>query len=344
MKTGKFDNQILERAAQYVVRMNSDDLSDEEIIEITEWLEQSPEHADAYNIAEQAWEVAGAKPDNVVEFKPKTTITKPANDNNVKVPWASLIAACLLIAVGFPLYNSYNFGTEKIYATHQGERLEVTLKDGSHIHLNENTLLKTKIGAKTRNITLQSGEFAIDVVHNEKAPMKIIAENKAIWDVGTKFNVKLEENGVIVSVKEGKISYSEANAKDYDKANIVNAGYQLRIKANSAEVAKANIAAAYAWENPIPQDTTFKTAQAPKPKEGAPISNAHQFVFDNISLNSAAKQIAATYGVQVSVAPTIAKQPVSAIVKSKNAEDALNEVSKLTQTRVEKQNGKYLIK
>ena len=344
MKIGKFDNQILERAAQYVVRMNSDDLSDEEIFEITEWLEQSPDHADAYNIAEQAWEVSGTEADNIVELKPKPPITNPANDNNIKIPWASLIAACLLIVVSFPLYNFYSFGTENTYATHQGERLEVTLKDGSHIHLNENTLLKTKIGAKARNITLQSGEFAIDVVHNEKAPMKIIAANKAIWDVGTKFNVKLEDNGVIVSVKEGKISYSDASAKDYDKNNIINAGYQLRVKADSAMVAKANIAAAYAWESPIPKDTTLKTSQLATPKENSPIGKTHQFVFDNISLKMAAKQIANTYGIEVSVAPTIAKQPVSAIVKSENADDALNEVSKLTQTSVEKHDGKYLIK
>jgi transmembrane sensor len=131
------------------------------------------------------------------------------------------IAAAVLIIIGLGttmIYLSRNVSGNKItIATRSQERnIEVSLPDGSKVHLNRNSELTydKNMGQSTRNVRLK-GEAFFDITHNPSKPFIIDAGKASIKVLGTSFSVLTNnnENAVEVFVKTGTVLLTDNSGK-----------------------------------------------------------------------------------------------------------------------------------
>jgi ferric-dicitrate binding protein FerR (iron transport regulator) len=97
------------------------------------------------------------------------------------------------------------------YSTAAGERLNVTLDDGTQFTLAPESRLRVPVtyGRATRDVALE-GEAFFRVVHDEARPFRVRARNTDATDVGTAFDVRAyaTDTAVQVAVAEGRVGVS----------------------------------------------------------------------------------------------------------------------------------------
>jgi len=92
------------------------------------------------------------------------------------------------------------------YSTEVGETRPVTLRDGSVITLNTNSLISVIYSPHERDVYLVRGEANFEVVHDVARPFNVYAGKRVLQAVGTAFNVRLlSADDVELTVTEGKV-------------------------------------------------------------------------------------------------------------------------------------------
>jgi transmembrane sensor len=95
--------------------------------------------------------------------------------------------------------------------TVMGEKIIVTLLDGTKITLNADSKLKypMRFGEESREVYLE-GEAYFEVTHNDQKPFVVHTADVLTTDLGTKFNVCAfpNEESITVSLEEGKVEVS----------------------------------------------------------------------------------------------------------------------------------------
>ena len=117
---------------------------------------------------------------------------------------AALAAALVfvLIAAGWAYRQ---FSNTRLY-THEGERREVTLEDGSVVRLSSQTELRVTMQPQLRSIALERGEAMFRVVKDPRRPFIVSAPQARVQAVGTVFAVARNAETVVVTVREGSVS------------------------------------------------------------------------------------------------------------------------------------------
>ncbi|MEM9684271.1 MAG: FecR domain-containing protein, partial [Pseudomonadota bacterium] len=130
------------------------------------------------------------------------------------------------------------------HRTGAGERLSVTLEDGSILELNTATAVSTDYSRRQRRIELHTGEVFLQVHENADRPFVVDAGAARVEVLGTAFAVRRSADGVDVIVTESKVSVT---APDREAA-IVTAGQSVKVTDTGlSPVADANEQTALAW-------------------------------------------------------------------------------------------------
>ena len=191
-------DHIEAEAADWLARVDRG-LDDEGIAAFDLWKAASIEHRVTFIRLQAVWRRADRlaalrRPQNVAPAPP------------ARLRWLMAAAAILVICAGSGL------GYLKMYKT-AGQRFEtavgvqrsLNLADGTHIELNTNTLIHTSMLPGTRTVKLDRGQAYFEVVHDAHRPFVVIAGNRRITDLGTKFSVFRDGDRVEVVVKEGQV-------------------------------------------------------------------------------------------------------------------------------------------
>ena len=130
---------------------------------------------------------------------------------------AALAAAALLSVtlsvdhrpgIGTPIYAPV--GGRPVETTHYasgvGERMDVTLDDGSVVKLNTGSLVEVAYTAARRDIRLLRGQAIFEVAHNPRRPFVVTAGARRITATGTAFDVRLDGETVRVVLIEGHVA------------------------------------------------------------------------------------------------------------------------------------------
>ncbi len=212
-------------AAQWVVRSQSESVREAEIVALTDWLEASESHADAYRRALNTWYGIDLKA-SVVEPAPTPasvnviSLSRVLDRRRAKggvarqtVAWsiAGAIAATLVAALCLPMLKPQE-APAVTYATTKGQRQAVTLADGSVLMLNTNTRVSVRMDQVKRAVVLEQGELALRVVHDENRPFTVDTGDVRLMDIGTEFNVLRQPAAVRVTVREGAVSLASSVA------------------------------------------------------------------------------------------------------------------------------------
>ncbi len=213
-KTGPQDEALVEEATTWFVRMSSDLVTDADRRTFRVWLDRDPAHREAYAEAETLWGELGRLPDPRLGFG---TDGCPSGDRarhalavrprrRRRLRQATAAAASLLVATVIGLWAVG--GPDALRADHAtavGEARQVTLADGSLVHLNTDTALSVDISDDCRCIELLRGEAFFTVAPEPERPFRVVAGDGASEALGTAFAVREAGDTVTVAVAEGRV-------------------------------------------------------------------------------------------------------------------------------------------
>jgi transmembrane sensor len=148
------------------------------------------------------------------------------------------IAATLLLASVMSLYFYSTQWSIPRYSTGVGGLDIVPLEDGSQVMLNTNSRIRVALTETERRIELDKGEAFFEVAKDRQRPFVVLAGDRRVVAVGTKFSVRRHDNGVEVIVTEGRVRLESSDNSPAQPATQLDAGAIART-ANSAVMVKA---------------------------------------------------------------------------------------------------------
>ncbi len=210
LSSSQYSAQQLKRAVEWFVQLQSEQCSLKEQECFDSWMAKNAKHRDAYAEAEKIW----ANMDDL-KFIPipsldKARLAKPLKSSAAQLAsWAFFLVTTALL--GGTSWLEYSAETIN-YTTQMGEHRRVELADNSHIDLNTDTRVSVRISLLQRNVVLTQGEALFEVSHNRLRPFTVQVGDLAVRDVGTRFNVRKQAKGAIISVLEGEVELNNGRS------------------------------------------------------------------------------------------------------------------------------------
>jgi len=156
-------------------------------------------------------------------------------------PAAVAMAACAVLSLGLLLtWNArqpieHPSATEGITALHfetrHGEQLSRRLADNSMLHLNTDSAVTIRYGKNERLVMLTAGQADFEVAHEPYRAFRVHAGSAEVVDIGTKFDVRLEQGSTVVTVVEGRVAVGPTNSSQNPAPRLIelNADQQIRV-------------------------------------------------------------------------------------------------------------------
>lgn len=200
-----------DEASEWLAKLDRG-LSAAEEQELETWLAQHPENRRALLRLASLWDHMGSL-SRLAELFP---LAHQRRRRKFLFPAIAASLAILVIAGWLILQSPRDLlsppadrGIENVassYETAIGERSTVRLPDRSVLTLNTNSLVKMTYSAAQRVLVLERGEMSIEVAHDPRRPLSVIAGRKVVRAVGTAFNVQIIDEGEVeVIVTEGTV-------------------------------------------------------------------------------------------------------------------------------------------
>lgn len=192
------DSEEVDAAAiEWFVRLRVENFSDSDRAEFEKWLAASEENSKVFEeIMQMYGHLAGMSPSR------RKTESHPLRRAVVA---GALAAASLAILLNFNelralIWSDYRAGI--------GERRDITLEDGSHVHLDSRSSIALRYGATERRVILLSGEAWFDVAPNPARPFVVEADGGTVTALGTAFDVSLSKTDARIIVAEHSVRVS----------------------------------------------------------------------------------------------------------------------------------------
>jgi transmembrane sensor len=230
--TTSFTEQVLDQASAWIVRLRSDQVTEQDQQDFALWLAESTQHQQAFDEMMVLWETMGSNLDSggktsisALLGKVSTPNSPPASNDCIdkeygvlpgsptilayaqgaqRFPYlaafASLAASVLVVALVFlasapPLNHPELSPQQTLYATPVGKQQRFTLPDGSVLELNTDSQVAVSYSNELRKLQLLRGEAFFDVKPDPSRPFVVAAGAGQVTAVGTAFNIQLSPGG-----------------------------------------------------------------------------------------------------------------------------------------------------
>jgi transmembrane sensor len=242
-------------AARWFARLRSPECGATERHAFETWLAASDEHRSAYEkVARTASRVTDAlKSDPRLRAMLDTELAKssdrPLHKSTAPVArWrrlsiaAAWFAAIGMVAIGALPRVSAPPAAESLisYTNSEPRGKTVLLDDGSTLHLDTGSEVTVALSKAQRRLTLRQGRAYFEVAHDAQRPFTVDAAGTRTTALGTKFEVRLEPQGVTVTLAEGSVSVRPSDAKGRWK-ELLEPGQQLSIDAGATHNEKRQV-------------------------------------------------------------------------------------------------------
>ena len=250
---------IAEQASEWLVANDEGPLKAGDCAALTAWLKTSPVHVEEFlgvSVLARDMRALGADP----EFSVASVVTRarteaassvqplwprvvtPTRDISSRrwVPAIASLAAVVLASLGLvSLWNAGFFAPAAAtgeaavrYQAGHGEQLSLRLPDNSVLHLNTDSAVSIRYGKAERLVTLLSGEADFEVTHDAGRAFRVVAGSAEVVDMGTKFDVRLEDESTLVTVVEGRVAVGMQSGEDQTPRSVqLLANQQVRVTA-----------------------------------------------------------------------------------------------------------------
>jgi transmembrane sensor len=195
--------------------------ADQDAFEI--WRSADPEHAAAFARIEQIMALGqsvGSEPE-IMALRHET-LTRVVMRERTSLRWSVMtgLAASLLLAGGAmwwtlsvspkpgtpPAAPKIVEATVRSFDTQVGERLNVTLEDGSQLHLDTRTTVQVQYTSAARRLTLMRGQVMFDVAKAPARPFIVAVAGRTVTALGTRFSIRYDDRTMAVALVEGVVT------------------------------------------------------------------------------------------------------------------------------------------
>ncbi|HWW29349.1 MAG TPA: FecR domain-containing protein [Steroidobacteraceae bacterium] len=229
----KVRTAIAEQAGEWFVASDEGPLEERDSADLVTWLKASPLHVEEFlGVSVIARDLKQARTDPEYSLEAVLARARAAADTPVQHFWPRVIgaalvtpsrrwlpaavtmAACAVLSLG--LFSWWNLrptshvpvpgGTTALhFETRHGEQLSRRLADNSVLHLDTDSAVTIQYGANERLVTLTSGQAVFEVAHEPNRAFRVVTKSAEVVDLGTKFDVRLEDDATLVTVVEGRV-------------------------------------------------------------------------------------------------------------------------------------------
>lgn len=203
---------------EILYRYFNGELSEEETVLILEWLESDPSHQQEFDAAHTLF---NASVINDMRRRNKELISVEKNSRMRKIFRSVSRIAALLVLIAGAAYTGKILEKQSLYRrlsgqvnvmeVPAGQRMAMTLQDGTVVHLNGGSRLEYPMmfSKDVREVRL-SGEAYLEVSHDEEHPFVVKTFASEIEVLGTEFNVYADEseNRFSTTLINGKVKVS----------------------------------------------------------------------------------------------------------------------------------------
>lgn len=196
-----------------------------------QWRNASPRHAAAFDRLDRSYRQvreAGAS-EALMKLRSQTLARVSAHSrrrNHRLAAVASGLAATVVIAITAAWLSGGSWQQlqqmqenalhalkgDTVYRTAPGERLAVTLQDGSLLTLNTDSRAVVQYRDGTRGVNLVHGQALFEVAKDPAHPFVVTAGGRKVTALGTAFDVRVSEDRFAVTLIEGRISVEPERA------------------------------------------------------------------------------------------------------------------------------------
>ncbi|SUD31871.1 putative transmembrane sensor [Pseudomonas fluorescens] len=178
------------------------------------------------------------------DLKQRFPLPPPVPAKNKRPTGKALGLLLLAIVAGVawidPAYRSEDF------ASQVGQRQALQLADGTQVLLDSNTQMTITWHLRSRQVELKTGQALFEVAPMVYRPFLVDAGLAVVRVVGTRFNVRRQEQDVQVTVAEGKVA---VRASATGSVAALEPGQQLRLhKGQEVLVRRVDVGDVTAWQ------------------------------------------------------------------------------------------------
>lgn len=221
-KVGTSD-PLREAAALWYDELHREKVSEEARAAFARW-QEVPEHRAAYESVARTWDLVreSSHHPHMLQLRHETALRLTRKNFRGRHAGPRIAAAAIFLIIGaalmvwlqpafdiparvVELVDRLMPGTRHLYSTALGERLTVTLKDGSEVTLNTQTALETVFDATQRKILLKRGQAIFEVAKDPSRPFVVEAQGQRFMAVGTAFDVRVDGKRVQITMMEGTV-------------------------------------------------------------------------------------------------------------------------------------------
>jgi len=250
---------IAEQASAWLVANDAGPLDAQDAAALAAWLKTSPVHIEEFlAVSAIARDLKEARTDPEYSLEAILARARVEEDTTVKSFWSRVIntvwvqpprhwfptavtmagfavltlGALLMWNVSRMQHPSASEGmTELHFSTGHGEQLTQRLADNSVLHLNTDSAVSIRYSNSERLVTLKSGQADFEVAHEAHRAFRVHAGPAEVIDLGTKFDVRLEQGSTVVTVVEGRVAVAPTNSSQNHSPRLIElkADQQIRV-------------------------------------------------------------------------------------------------------------------
>jgi transmembrane sensor len=224
-------------------QLSLDTSSPQEREAFAQWHAADEEHARAWQqlgMLDQRFSVASG-PARAVLLQSRTSIRR-----RLRKVGSGL--ASLVVVVGLALFAGDRYLPLDYWLADQrtatGEQRTLRLVDGTLINLNTHSALDVRFDDKQRRIVLQEGEILVETGHDDPRPFIVETREGSMRALGTRFLVKLEDQGTRLSVLKSAVA---AHPQATHEEQILHEGQQVLMRRDGLGPTLALRPGADAW-------------------------------------------------------------------------------------------------
>ena len=208
------------------------------------------------------------------------------------------------------------------YATAVGRTDSVPLADGSYALLGPDSRLTIRAGygATSRAVELE-GEGLFEVIHDESRPFSVRAGGAEIHDLGTRFTVRSDPEGVRVVVESGSVRLEDTTRREPRR---------VTLRAGQVGVLDRNERSPVRQRNRTEADLAWLRGQ---------------LIFENASLMQVREDLRRWYGIELVIADsTLATRHISARFAGEPTEQVLRVLELALGAKVERRGDSAIVR
>jgi transmembrane sensor len=224
------DASLDDQAASWALRLSEGPLEPREQQQFDHWKRQDPRHGAAI---ERLQGFVG----RLQSLRPQQASVRAALEaGRVRRRRPAAGVALLALGLALPLALLLRSDPASYWLADQrsapAEWRQLRLDDGSQLILSGNSAVDIAFNEQRREVRLLRGEILVQVAHDTLRPFVVVTEDGRMRALGTRFTVKREPPGTLLTLLESRVAAQGARSLS---ATEVSAGEQARITPDKVE-------------------------------------------------------------------------------------------------------------